>query len=351
MNKNLQTIQWLRGIAALLVTLVHAANEVNEIFINSPITIPHNFVIGVDLFFIISGFIMVYTTKKYNTGFSSSLLFMRKRIVRVVPIYWFYSLLAIFSVVLLSKYMSNPSVDYFHILRSFFFIPSYYPGTDSIQPILRVGWTLNYEMYFYVLFSLSLMLTSKFRVIVTSSLFIFIFILCQKQDDVFTQFYSNNIIFEFILGMLIAELFLRPKFDVFFVGYRSFIFFITLSITAYLTLVGQSDINDLNYRGFQFGIPAAFLFIAFLSLDSVLSKMSIDKNLIVRIISYLGDSSYTLYLSHLFCIVGMNVIIKKLFSIDVAYAWPYFILVILFTCTFSYLLYFYIEKKVVSSLR
>jgi exopolysaccharide production protein ExoZ len=351
LNKNLQTIQWLRGIAALLVTLVHAANEVNEIFRNSLIVIPHNFVIGVDLFFIISGFIMVYTTKKYKAGWNSSLLFMRKRIIRVLPIYWLYSILAIISVTLLSQYMSNPAVDIFHILKSLFFIPSYYPGTDSIQPILRVGWTLNYEMYFYVLFSLSLVITSRYRVVLASLFLLLVLCLAFTSDSVFAKFYSNNIILEFILGMLIAEVFTNSKLNYIFTGYGSFIFFGTVSIISYVILVGENDVSNLNYRGLQFGIPAAALFISFLSLDTIVLKIKNEKNIILRVLSYLGDSSYTLYLAHLFCIVGMNVIVKKLFLIDADYAWPYFIFVISFTTSFSYILYFYIEKTVVSKLK
>lgn len=347
MNNNLQTIQWLRGIAALLVTLVHGSNEVNKIFPSSLIFIPHNFVIGVDLFFIISGFIMVYTTRKYEKGWQSSLLFIKKRFIRVVPIYWLYSLLAIFSVTLLSKYMSNPAVDIGHIVKSLFFIPEYYPNTDSIQPILRVGWTLNYEMYFYALFSLSLLITSKYRVVLTSAFFLFIFFLSLTSDNVLARFYSNNIIFEFILGMLIAKIFSNEKLKFLFIGYRSFILFFSLSVISYSILVGGNDVNDIGCRGLQFGIPAAALFISFLSLDSIIAKGISASNILFNVMSSLGDSSYTQYLAHMFCIVGMNVIVKKLFAIDAAYAWPYFIAVIIFTILISHMLYLFIEKKVV----
>jgi peptidoglycan/LPS O-acetylase OafA/YrhL len=119
---------------------------------------------------------------------------------------------------------------------------------------------------------------------------------------------------------------------------------------AYFILVGDVDVNSLSYRGVQFGIPAAILFIAFLSLDSVLLKIDTSKYIILKTLSNLGDCSYTLYLCHLFCIVGINVLAKKFIALEALNVWFYFSFVILLTCTISYLLYFLIEKKIFSTL-
>jgi exopolysaccharide production protein ExoZ len=105
---------------------------------------------GVDIFFVISGFIMVYTTQSHHVGPFS---FFVNRVVRIVPIYWLLTLavftLAVIAPHLLGATRAAPS----ELLKSLLFIP-FAKSNGAVQPILFLGWTLNYEMFFYMLFAL-----------------------------------------------------------------------------------------------------------------------------------------------------------------------------------------------------
>src|SRR5947209_976295 len=124
----LHNIQYLRGIAALGVVAFHAALTAGVPFRMGAF--------GVDIFFVISGFLMVAIT---NVN-SRQAPFLRDRIVRVVPLYWIATL-----VVYLAdrRYTSGPD----QLVSSLMFIPrGHSADAPWFFPVLNVGWTLNYEM-------------------------------------------------------------------------------------------------------------------------------------------------------------------------------------------------------------
>ncbi len=137
------SIQALRAIAALSVVLCHCFKYYGQAINGSPIGQWDRLGSGVDLFFVISGFVMVYGPLFGAQG--GPLTFMRHRLARIVPLYW-----AATTIWLL---LGQP----FHtteLLGSYFFIP--YPSF-GFNPLYGVGWTLNFEMLFYTVFSVCLL--------------------------------------------------------------------------------------------------------------------------------------------------------------------------------------------------
>ena len=107
-------------------------------------------------FFTISGFIMVRSTAPENEVTETMTGFLAKRIVRVVPLYWL-STIVYFT---LSKLHGSLNTN-IYLLKSFLFLPYLRPGSTDMRPIVGQGWTLNYEMFFYVVFGLCLFAPRK----------------------------------------------------------------------------------------------------------------------------------------------------------------------------------------------
>ena len=99
---------------------------------------------GVDLFFVISGFIMVYSSEDLFGARGAWRTFLTRRLVRIVPLYWLTTAITI--------PLMSLTVDWQSLLGSYFFIP-YRAPSNAIVPLHGVGWTLNLEMFFYVIFA------------------------------------------------------------------------------------------------------------------------------------------------------------------------------------------------------
>ncbi|MEE4454462.1 acyltransferase [Novosphingobium resinovorum] len=146
----LLNIQTLRAIAALLVVVVHLEGFGAAWGLDDRLFAP--FAAGVDLFFVISGFIMVHTTAG---GKTSPGLFLLNRAIRIVPLYWMLTLLVFAVALAMPGLLGTTQADGDALARSLAFIP--YERVDgTMRPLLFVGWSLNLEMGFYVLFALTL---------------------------------------------------------------------------------------------------------------------------------------------------------------------------------------------------
>ena len=162
----LQSIQVLRGAAALLVVLYHARSlEMSGIAAAGSLEAPlvnglfASGFAGVDLFFVISGFIMVWVTEDVRNGPAASAEFLFARLTRIYPVWWAAAALGLVYAVISGELSFAPgaagpyggtSLDY--ALKSFFLIP------QEGLPVLQIGWTLIHEVYFYLAFALILLL-------------------------------------------------------------------------------------------------------------------------------------------------------------------------------------------------
>ena len=157
----IEVIQVLRGVSACLVMLFHL-----RVFMKpgDPFKLEIDYIAscgpaGVDLFFVISGFIMVLVTTKFSGNLRESISFLLQRLFRVWPLYAF----ATISLIIITYKLHIPSAAIVSIVKSIFFVPLNLNNPPFFgYPVLNVGWSLNYEVYFYFLVSLSL-LFGKYR--------------------------------------------------------------------------------------------------------------------------------------------------------------------------------------------
>jgi exopolysaccharide production protein ExoZ len=279
----IDNIQVLRAAAALLVVFVHL-----DVFLRALGLGPFGHG-GVDLFFIISGFIMVYTTRARPIGPAA---FMVNRITRIAPIYWLITL-AVYGVALaVPSLLQATSSDPEQLILSLLFIP-FRKANGLVQPTLFVGWTLNYEMLFYALFSLGLMFPERrqgqFAVVGLLAVLVAVGLFVQPAG-VIASFYTDPIVVEFAAGMALAAL--SSTWTVgSMLARRALTAMCAFGLVA-LALV-PLWLPDLP-RVITHGIPAALVASAAVVLHQSGIRWS------RRWLLSLGDASYSLYLTHPF---------------------------------------------------
>ncbi len=153
-RREITTVQALRGLACLLVVLYHAIDAwgAGQVPPRAADTIWPNGAAGVDLFFVISGFVMALTAAGLAGG-AGAWRFSVRRLRRVVPLYWAMTGLKL--LVLLTTAGPAALPGPWHAAASFLFIPSR-DAAGAVRPVLGVGWTLQFEMLFYLLFAAAL---------------------------------------------------------------------------------------------------------------------------------------------------------------------------------------------------
>jgi len=279
-------IQALRGVAAFLVVFVHL-----ETLASLAGAGPDTFVFGnsgVDLFFVISGLIMVVTTAGPD---ASAGRFMAHRIGRIVPLYWTMTLFVFAVAVVAPSLMQATRADPADLVRSLLFIP-FEKANGLTQPIVFVGWTLNYEMAFYLLFALGLLARHRLLGLALTASILLTAVLAgvvARPTDTLGRFYTSPIVLEFALGMALglALPLLRP------VAWMTRASYPLALISFALLIAGPSVWPDVD-RFFVFGLPAAILVACALVMER--SGVTVASPLIRR----LGDASYSTYLTHFF---------------------------------------------------
>ncbi len=300
-RQTLESIQALRALAATLVVILHCRVYLDARNIIGDIGAVYEMGrAGVDIFFVISGFIMVYVTKNAFQKPNASKDFIIKRFIRIAPVYWSYTLvISGFLVFAPHLFSDGKSLDIMHLIGSLAFLPVV-NDAGGLKPVLQPGWTLNYEMYFYLIVGLLLPFSKKYFLPVLGSWFIGCSILgaLLQPSNAFLSFYSNPILLEFLAGAIIASAYIRGvKFP-----------YPTLWLTAGIVFITATIFIDTStsYRWIKWGLPGALLVVGCISLEQF-RNISLPK-WIVR----LGDSSYSLYLSHIFTINGLGFIWNKL---------------------------------------
>jgi peptidoglycan/LPS O-acetylase OafA/YrhL len=282
---SLTSIQILRAVAAWLVVFHHEYQlfPMGHIKLN-----PQLGFFGVDLFFIISGFIMFYSLAKKECAAKE---FFIKRLIRIVPAYWFFTFALVFISWLYTKEFSYTGWNLKTLIASLFFIVTNNPAEQvGYFPFLTVGWTLSLEMFFYFWLSACMLFFGKFRFLACTMVLILFSLLWDIPE-----FYrlSNKILLEFVFGIVIGYGYVRLK------NIRPCL--LNLFGFATLLLFGtfwfQIDFSDIMGRTFVLNrsLSACLLVSAFLFFESALSKIKFNP---LRFFKYLGDISYSTYLVH-----------------------------------------------------
>jgi peptidoglycan/LPS O-acetylase OafA/YrhL len=292
-SKHNLNIQVLRAVAAFLVVVGHSAHEteVMSASLGRPAAdfSAVNWGFGVDVFFVISGFIMVYTSVGLFDQPGAWRIFLTRRLVRIVPLYWLLTTALLIGALLAPQLLNVPIGNWQHVLASYLFIPSLrIPG--EIRPVMALGWTLNMEMFFYVLFAgaLAFPFRKGMAALATAIIAFALIGLVLQPEQVQVAFWSQSIVLEFLFGCLLAVAFLK--------GAR-----LTTSMAIMLGMVGFAGmlkIPGLDGEvalpdGLRWGLPALLVVAA-----AALSPGSSSR--IVVWLAALGDASYSLYLAHPF---------------------------------------------------
>ena len=318
LQNKIDSIQILRFLAAFSVMMVHLPLFGFGAW-------------GVDIFFVISGFIMMYVTE------SNERSFLVKRIIRIVPLYWMLTL-GVFSIaIFFPNLLNNTSANLEHLIKSLFFIPFDKNGTGHF-PILFLGWTLNFEIIFYLLFSISLFVSKKNRLILCTSLiilFLFSNFLLSKKNFIFSTYYEF-IFLEFIFGMVAFIIWNKLKNKITNNFFNHFIFFLIIFVVA-IILSNLNFIRVIHYGIFSFALLIYFLFF--------LNNLKFPKTLVS-----LGDASYCMYLLHPY-IVQFFYKIFKLNSYSFLIQSVFTLIIIILVCLTSILIYNFIEKPINKNLR
>jgi len=300
--ENIQGIQILRALAAVSVVLVHArfgstAPDATAFF--SWARLPEA---GVDLFFVISGFIMMLVSDPATGRENTPRIFLGRRIRRIVPLYWFFTLALAAGATAFPSLLRWTTVTPDLVLTSLFFIPSAHPVSGTVQPLMSVGWTLQYEMFFYLCFAAVLGLKIGARVAAIAVLFAGLMILTSitGRDTAILTFVGHPVVIEFVAGMGMYWLYRQGWVT------RRAALPVAIALVPVVWLVGSGagapleDILPLHWiRPIAWGVPAAMVFYVGLAIREVTGAAG-------RALAKLGDASYSLYLCHVFAVAIIN---------------------------------------------
>jgi peptidoglycan/LPS O-acetylase OafA/YrhL len=275
----LNNIQVLRAFAATAVVFLHSGYH-----------FPHMNAFGafgVDVFFVISGFIMARIIDPDSD--SSSDFFFRRRVLRIVPPYWLFTFLLYFAAMAVPQYMQGTRADGTELLKSLFFLP-FAKTNGIIQPLLFCGWSLNYEMFFYLALTVGMVLSKRHASWIGSGIVLVTMLACLPfaSESIVAKFYSTTIVLEFLFGIFCYYL-CRAVPTAMAVRLR--IPAVAVSGLSVLALVLSEAFLDVP-RVVILGIPALLLVTS----ANILSQSGWDSR--QGFLVLIGDASYILYLVH-----------------------------------------------------
>src|SRR5579864_8177356 len=197
-------IQVLRAVAAEMVVLRHATTLLHA---RDPqhFSIWLNGVTGVDIFFVISGFVMMISTTPLLTTAHPERTFFARRVERIVPMYWLVTTVKVLALLAAPTIAIVGLGRWWHVLGSYLFFPTRSP-IGAYGTVLAVGWTLVFEMFFYVLFTIVLA-TRLPRLRTLSPVLIalaFAWTIPFVARHGTLHFYASTMQLEFLFGMLLA---------------------------------------------------------------------------------------------------------------------------------------------------
>jgi exopolysaccharide production protein ExoZ len=325
-------IQLLRAVAATAVMIFHVSFDI-EHNVSPAGSLPDlgQGAAGVDLFFVISGFVMVYSSERLFGRPKASLLFISRRIARIVPLYWLMTSLML--VYVLARGFGPSDASPAQALASYFFIP-YWRPSGVIDPLYGIGWTLNYEMFFYVVFAVAVAARREIAVVSVGAVLAAFVLVVSLNDHIPGQiaYLANPRVLEFVFGMGIASL------------YRAGV---RVSVGVSLILVASAIAEAIWWDALPhwigWGVPALQVVAAFALLDQTLS--------FVPLIERLGDASYALYLTHPAVISVARALSQKGYLTPAAAPWLYLMTYAAICVGVSLVVHRLLEKPMTAALR
>ncbi|MEG6073779.1 acyltransferase [Enterobacter hormaechei] len=283
----LRNLQVIRAIAAMMVVLNHFWGPVfGWLFLGIG-------GMGVDIFFVLSGFLMVYT----QNDSKGPIRFFCDRVRRIYPIYIIVSIPLILSTV--------PVIQHYNFVANFLLLPEIndYRARMANSPT----WTLVYEMIFYVMFSFTLIFSRKknFAAIFVSTIIVACIVAgdslglnSERRGWVNLGFILQDpLMVNFAAGCIYALIYPKLKG---FISIKTPVFYIATFALLYIGLFTLSG----NPRIISFGIPSFFIIVI-----ATLSQNG--KGIMSNFMHLIGDASYSIYISHIYFAHLLNDVINR----------------------------------------
>ena len=287
-TKKLQGIQYLRAIAALMVAYFHLCSQIEAYTpaLSGPAWLGvAQFPAGVDIFFVISGFIMVVTSRKLGPR-----IFLWRRLIRIIPLYWITTLGLVGAALVMPALFKETSPDFWDTVRSLLFVAFHNAAQHgSVVPLLVPGWTLNLEMCFYAVFTVTLFASIRpYQMVIVGVLFAALVLigLNLSDHDSLLSFYTQPRIFEFWIGMAIGRLSLSTALRA--PGPVAF-GLCALGFVLILTAPRYTQVNSITL---MVGPTLCVLGAVCAERGGAMPNLPF--------LELLGDASYSIYLTHIF---------------------------------------------------
>lgn len=303
-HPTVRSIQYLRAVAALMVVFHHSIIQIDVY--EQALQKLNVGAAGVDVFFVISGFVIWLVTSERQVGVCE---FFAKRVVRVAPIYWLITLAIAVMATLMPSLFRSTQFGATQLLQSLFFIPHHSLGQPGfVYPILVPGWTLNYEMFFYLVFGCLLVVRPMIWFILPLAFGLLVALgLVLQPHGAILQTYTSTLLLEFVAGVLLAKTYTDGRLQklpsaagllMVLAGVVGFL------LTAQVAVAGPA-------RAFYWGVPGTLLVAGVVLLESRGRMFS------SRTLHLLGDASYSIYLTHILALGVFRVVWAKTVSLDV----------------------------------
>lgn len=339
MFATLNGIQALRAVAVVFVLFSHLFRVEGKYAAET--ILPNATLIGVsgvDIFFVISGFIMVYVTDGKRDGLLRAIEFLYRRAVRIYPIYWVYtSLVLVLYMVAPSMVNSGAPAD---ILASYALWPTENPF------LVAVGWTLAHEMYFYFIFCLLFFVSDRYLSLFLAAWAVMVFLVggLYDGDSPVLKVVLSPLTIEFIGGAMLGQLILLRKplmpMWVAILGLAASLSVLIFAGGWYLEATGITPSGW--WRVLVSGVPAVF--IVFFMCSAELAGLKIP-----NLLTVVGDSSYSIYLSHVLVMSAMGHVWFKIHGYMDLSSVVVLPVMVVACIVYGYLSYRFIEKPIISS--
>ena len=255
---------------------------------------------GVDLFFVISGFVMVLSSKGLKALRDPARIFVARRLERIVPMYWLVTTVKLLLPLVISG-LAVKTESVRHIVLSYLFVPSA-NGEGAMHPVLIVGWTLNFEMLFYLIFAVGLGLRARLVPYLTAALTALSVVGWLTRRTMPSFLWTvDPLLLEFLYGVLLAHFAQRLE------GARGWMrwLWIGLGVAGFLTIVDHPGEAVFQHRAVVWGVPALMIVACAVALEEWIGGR------VPRWMLELGDASYSIYLTHTLIVAGLGMIIVR----------------------------------------
>ena len=349
--KQIGAIQILRAVAALMVVLSHAQNDALREAIANGYRFTRFELLpwdsGVDLFFVISGFIMVYSSQRLFATPGAGGAFISRRLIRIVPLYWMITAIALVILGYVAFEGKHPFPSISEISASLSFFPFARPVDGQPRPIVDLGWTLNYEMFFYFVFAVFVGFRRDVAIAAVAlglALAVGLGAILHPRATALA-YWSDPIVLEFVLGMFVARVWLSGV----RLGHWLVLLFVLVGMAIlardldHMTAVGSMD-SDPNgvLRLFGAGVPMMTIFAAVVLAEPAF----LTRTRLARFFALLGDASYALYLFHPLAIIFARKAYLVLGLEKTAGFWPLIGVEIAMAVGLAVIVHLFVEKPI-----